>query len=202
VGRPRRPAVRRASDRDGGFTLVEVVISLLLLSIVSAAALGLFLKSLGSGDLQVQRQQAVELANRELEQMRTLPARTLAGGRTQAEVDALWAAPGPVDTSQDVELWDPTANVSSVDVVPITQTEVVDHVSYTVSTFVDTCYLAVDGSSCGTTSGAGRGAVIRVAVGVTWGPGADRGCGTASGACGYVATTLVDPSLNPTFNTN
>ncbi len=187
-------------DHDGGFTLIEVVVSLLLLAIVSTAALGLFIRSLASGDVQSQRQQAVELASQQIELVRALPVHSLVTGRTQAEVDALWASPGAVDTSQSAKLWDPLATATTADTVPTVRTVTLNSVNYTVKTFVDRCYEAATGASCGPTAGSGAVAMIRVAVGVTWSPGSTSVCGTATGSCGYAATTLFDPSSDPTFN--
>jgi prepilin-type N-terminal cleavage/methylation domain-containing protein len=188
-------------DRDGGFTLIEVVVSLLLLAIVSTAALGLFVRSMSAGDLQGQRQQAVELANLQLETVRAIPPSSLLGGRTQMAVDALWAAPGVVDTSQSAEVWDATATASSTQTVPTVKTVTLNSVVYTIKTFIDKCYEVSSGGSCGPTQTSGSTAMFRASVGVTWSPGRNQTCATGN-SCGYVATTLIDASSDPTFNSN
>ncbi len=199
AGRPGRGRGRG----DGGFTLIEVVVSLFLLAVVSGAALALFVRSLASGDLQDQRQQAVELANRQLETVRALSPSSMVSGRTQAAVQALWDAPGAVDTSQDSTalLYDAAATSSSTPMVPTVQTVTLNSVTYTIRTFVNRCYEVATGSSCGRTSGSGSSAMLRVSIGVTWTPGRNQTCATAYG-CGYAVSTLVDPSPDPTFHSS
>lgn len=191
----------RGDPRDtapDGFSLIEVVVALMLLAIVATAALQLFVRAMASTDLAAQRQQAVGLAGAEIEKARALPAGSLVLGRTESEVDALWADPGAVDTSQSVKLYDEDATVATSDTLPISQTVTLNHVDYTIRTFVNRCYEVSDSSSCGTTVTSRP--MIRVSVGVTWEPGGNQRCTTADGVCGYVAATLVDPSSDPTFN--
>ena len=198
----RRGPGRSRACGESGFTLIEVVISLLLLSIVSAASIGLFIRSMAAGDVQAQRQKAIELANLQMEQVRGLPVGSLEQGRTKSEVDALWAAaPSGANTAQSKELWDPTAVVGSVDTVPTVATQLLDGVSYQVQTFVDECYLTVAGV-CDSTPITGAQPLRRVAVAVNWTPGGGRKCGSATGDCSYVTTSLLDPSSDPTFNSN
>lgn len=199
-----RPA-EAACAPDQGFTLLEVVVALLLLAIVATASLGLFLRSLTAGDLQSQRLQAIELANNQIEFVRSLPTGSLVQGRTRAEVDALWAGASAlfVDTSTSVEIWDPSAGGGTADLVPISRTQVLNGQTYTVTTFVDRCYQVLAGSACGTDSSGTRSTpMTRVTVSVTWTAGPTVKCGTSSGLCVYQAATLIDASSDPTFNSN
>jgi prepilin-type N-terminal cleavage/methylation domain-containing protein len=185
---------------EAGFSLLEVVVSLLLLAVVSTSALSLFVRAMHSTDVAGQRQQAVEVANSQLETVRALPPHNLVKGRTQTEVDALWSTAGTSTiTSQSVKYFDGTGSASASDnVVAIEQSESLNHVAYTVRTFVDKCYQNASSSACG--SAVTTTWMIRVSVQVTWGLGAGQHCATADGTCSYVASTLIDPSADPTFN--
>ena len=72
---------------------------------------------------------------------------------------------------------------------------------YTVTTFIDQCYLSSAASpSCGT-SVTSFGWVYRITVDVTYSLEGGRSC--ASGKqCYYVASTLRDPGSDPCFNVN
>ena len=214
MSRPAHPTPDRRADPgdrdDGGFTLVEVTVSLVLLAVVLAAALSLFVRALGNTDLQSQRGQAITIANDQLEQVRGVGVRDLLDGRTLTSVQSLWTW-DPNLTSRSVIAWDTTAATGSTALVPTIRTQRVDNVDYVVRTYVDTCYLPTTGSTtCGTTT-TGAKAMYRITVSVAWSPRNTRTCGasvtkvvanSADRCQEYVATTLRDPSLEPVFNTN
>ncbi len=200
-----RSRLRRcaAADPEGGFTLVEVVFSMVLIGIVMSASLGLFLSSVRAGDVTGQRATAVQLASARLEVVRAKAPSELVAGRTKAMVDGIWAAPGPVSLAAVVESWDATADGTVAPLLDVRHATVVDGVTYTVSTFVDRCYQPPSTTgSCGTATGTGYTPMWRVAVGVTWTPGGAQRCATGTGGCSYAAYTLIDPSTDPTFNVN
>jgi prepilin-type N-terminal cleavage/methylation domain-containing protein len=217
VDRPvRRRGARgdvRDDARDAGFTLVEVIVSLVLLAVVMSAALSLFVRAIGNTDLQAQRGQAITIANDQLEQVRALPVTDLLDGRTVASVNNLWTwDPGLV--GQSVLAYDTTAVTGATELVPTLQTRTVDNVDYAVRTFVDTCYLPTTGTTtCGTASASAK-AMYRITVSVAWSPRETRPCsgtnvtkltvpgGTTERCQEYVVTTLRDQSSDATFNTN
>lgn len=199
------PAVGECADAaaDGGFTLVEVVVSLLLIAMVMASALQMFVRAMNVTDVGGQRQQAIAIANDQLETVRAVPVTSLITGRSKTQVDTLWALTGASTlTSGTVEYYDSTASGTSTsdDKVPTSLTSTVDGVTYTIQTFVDRCYQPTSTSSttCGTTSTSWP--MYKVTVWVTWSPGKGRKCGTST-TCGYAVATYIDPSSDPTFTT-
>ncbi len=195
--RTRWYSLRAGHGSDAGFSLVEVVVSLMLIALSMTAALSLFIRTMKATDVQDQRGQAVELGNDQLEYLRALAPGNLVAGRTQAVVDALWASPGGVNTSQDVEYWDSTATGSSTPTVPTVKTTVVDNVTFTIRSFVDKCYQAATGT-CGTSNTGTRPTVMyRLIVSVAWTAGNTSGC--SGGTCTYITSTLRDPSIDPSF---
>ena len=209
---PDHPTHARGAGRDdGGFTLVEVTVSLVLLAVVLAAALSLFVRAMANTDLQAQRGQAITIANDQLEQVRGLPVANLVKGRTATSVTSLWewdkSGTGP--TVGSVMAPDPTATTGSTPVVPTIRTQRIDNVDYVVRTFVDTCYLPTTGSTtCGTTATAAK-QMYRVTVSVAWSTTRGRTCDTLTKIVAgkpncqeYVVTTLRDPSSEAIFNTN
>jgi prepilin-type N-terminal cleavage/methylation domain-containing protein len=210
VDRPADPTHARGAGRqDGGFTLVEVTVSLVLLAVVLAAALSLFVRAMANTDLQAQRGQAITLATDQLEQVRGLPVADLVNGRTEASVINLWtwdpSDKGP--TAYSVKAFDVTATSASTPLVPTVRTQTVDNVDYVVRTYIDTCYLPTTGSTtCGRTETSAP-KMYRIAVSVAWTPRKSGKCAAGaekagSGCQEYVATTLVDRSSEATFNTN
>jgi len=173
VDRPAQPAPARGADRDGGFTLVEVIVSLLLLAVVLSAALSLFVRAMANTDLQAQRGQAITIANDQLERVRGLPVGDLLDGRTQTSVQALWTDWDPGSTGPtklSVLAWDTTATTGSTPLVPLVATNRIDNLDYIVRTFVDYCYLPTTGTTtCGTTQ-ASANKMIRIVVSVAWSP--------------------------------
>ncbi|MFM8236428.1 MAG: fibronectin type III domain-containing protein [Actinomycetota bacterium] len=71
--------MRRAGrdDRDAGFTMIELTVSLGLLAIVAASLSGVFWGSLRSADVSSNRTDAAAVASREIEAMRAIPYNTV-----------------------------------------------------------------------------------------------------------------------------
>ncbi len=186
---------------DEGLSLIEVMVSLLVLAVVMAAAASFFINSLRSTDSQGQRQIAVTLANQALEQTQSQTPAALLTGRTQSSVQALLATPGAAAlTAQDFTSsgnYDPSP--IGPPAIPTTVTQVANGTSYTIRTFIDICYLASGGGSCGRTSSAGATQLYRITVDVTWSGGKGSQC---SGGCDYSASTIIDAHGEPTFKTN
>lgn len=74
------------SSDDGGFSLVEVVTTLFVISAVLLGLITLQVKALGSVALAKERQQATALGNRTMEQLRALPYDTVSAGLRACDV--------------------------------------------------------------------------------------------------------------------
>lgn len=205
----RRPADDRSvSQADDGFSLIEVVVAMALIVFTMTATTSLFVGAMASSGLSQQRQSAVAVADYAMEQTRAVPAASLTAGRDATRNNALWAAPGSVDISQSVKVWDTSATGTSTPTVPFTGDGTtnpayqVNNVSYTVRTFVDGCYLLPSSGVCNKTQLAGTTLMYRVTVEVRWTPGRGDSCGGPSGRCEYIVSTLRDPSSDYPFNLN
>jgi prepilin-type N-terminal cleavage/methylation domain-containing protein len=198
---------RSALREESGFSLMEVMVALGLMAIVMSAAGMLFIRSLSSGKQQEQRQVASGLADQGLEIVRAHDPQTILNGRTQSQIDAQWASPGPINLTQSNK---PTAVGSGAAVIPTTPTTyVVAGTTYSVNTIIGTCYVPATGSSsspgasaCVKTSTTGAALLYRVSVSVTWAAGHGAGCQVGLGVCSVVSDTLISPSGDPMFNNN
>jgi Tfp pilus assembly protein PilV len=208
-----RLGARRPAGDDGGFSLVEVTISLLLLTITMTAALSLFVRALGNTDVQAQRQQAITIANDRLEDTRTVEWSQLLNGRGSTAVANIWAW-DPSVTTGSIQQFDSTAAAASKGTIKTIDSVPVDGLYYQVRTYIDLCYLPATSTVCGTNPVNAR-AMYRVTVSVTWSPKKTRTCdGTGTDTTKvlpadpnnrcqeYVVTTLRDKSSDATFNTN
>jgi prepilin-type N-terminal cleavage/methylation domain-containing protein len=201
--------VRARAATEEGFTLVEVIIALVLMSVVMSSIAVFFVGSVRHGAGLQRRQAAVAVAGQALEAARAVSALPdsagcvkLLQGRTQSLVDAQWAsAPSTVDLSTTAKGVMP-ASCGSTAIVPLTGVAramgtvvdpiVLNGLPYTVRTFIGTCKLTGSTGGC-TTSGTGS-TLYRIVVAVTW-----TGAGCA-GTCQYTTSSLVDPSSDPVYN--
>jgi prepilin-type N-terminal cleavage/methylation domain-containing protein len=206
----RRAAIRRPDD---GFSLVEVVIAVVLLSSLMAALAVLFVGGVKHMGALQRRQVAVQVAAQALEAVRAVSAIPGQGGcvkllqgRGQMAADAQWADAPTGFTGITDEVW--TSNLcSGAIIVPwqgvpaatgtVTDPVVVGGQSYTVQTYIGTCVLSAGRSSCLRSADvpAGGPTMYRVLVQVDW-----TGAGCRPGTCSYTASTLIDTSADPTFN--
>src|SRR4051794_23325323 len=146
-----RSLVRRArpaSRDDQGFTLIEVVVAIVLLTMVSVAMLALFVRAMkGTAGLD-RKQAAVAVAGQAIELARSVSAvqdpsvpSKLISGRTSTAVDSQWTAASAAaawDSSQTDKASD--ASGATTPVVPLTSTSTVASVTYTAYTLVGTCW--------------------------------------------------------------
>jgi len=209
----RLPGVTRATRDDDGFSLVEVVLSMVLLTLLLTSAGVMFIGGIKHGAGLQRRQTAVVLAQQAIEAARAVSAVPdaqgcvkLLQGRTQALVDAQWSnAPSGVTSVTD-EAWMPSGCSGSI-VLPlqgavagmgaVTDPVVVGGQSYTLTTYVGTCRLTAARTACLQAAAVpgGTSTLYRIVARVTWsGPG----CETAP--CAYSTSTLVDSSPDPVFN--
>jgi hypothetical protein len=90
------------------------------------------------------------------------------------------------------------SNAADSVLLPLSQTQSVNNVTYTLWTFIYACHLKVSSNSqCGQDAPAGSTPELRATVAVTWTSHAHCDSG-----CNYSTSTLVDPSGDQTFNTN
>jgi len=75
----------RSSD-DGGFSLVELLVTMVIIGTVLIGLIGVQLTAMRTVALSKQRQQAVGLANQAIEELRALPYLTVAGGLSTADL--------------------------------------------------------------------------------------------------------------------
>src|SRR4051812_21682643 len=79
------------SANDAGFTLIEVLVAIAILTTVMTAATGFFINSIKTAGGQSSRQVAIYLADQQLEAVQSLPPAKLVTGRTSASITALLA---------------------------------------------------------------------------------------------------------------
>jgi prepilin-type N-terminal cleavage/methylation domain-containing protein len=198
---------------DDGFSLVEVVLAVVLLSTLMASLALIFVGGVKHlGGLQ-RRQVAVQVAAQALEAVRAVASTPGAGGcvkllqgRGQVASDAQWADAPTEFTDITDEVWTSNLCTGSI-VIPwqglagatgtVTDPVVVGGQSYTVQTYIGTCVLAANRSSCLRAADVPGGGtrMYRILVEVDW-----AGAGCTPGACSYTASTLIDTSADPTFN--
>jgi type II secretory pathway pseudopilin PulG len=78
---------RLRDDREGGFTLVEVVVAGMIIAVVMAATTEFFLSSTKTTRVMAGRQSAAQVATSVAEQVRGTDGYAVAGGTGQATVD-------------------------------------------------------------------------------------------------------------------
>jgi type II secretory pathway pseudopilin PulG len=205
----RRQATRRVPAEEG-FTLVEVVVALVLLTMVTVGVATLFMRAVKDSTGLDRRQAAVAVAGQSMELVRSIPvtydvsnhSKLLSGRYSVTVHNQFTSLASTVDLSQTDEESDAAATVSSTPVLPYTATTAVAGVTYTAQRIVGSCWRPPAGGDCvkAASKAAGSQLLFRVIVSVTWSEG---GSGTScSGACHYDLSTLVDPATDPTFNLN
>lgn len=201
----------RVRGVENGFTLIEVIVALMLMSIVLMAGGAFMIRTVSTSSAVSGRQGAVTVGNEVLEQIRAIrPTLDSTGrsplvyGRGQAEVTAQWIAAasagldisgtyiGNGSTTFDAH----TYQTSGTPAVPLQQTISRGGQDYIVDALIGTCVRATAGADCvKLTSG---DELFRVVVRVTWTPGEGRDC--SGRPCAYGLATLIDPTQDPIFN--
>ncbi|BBH68359.1 hypothetical protein ACTI_50440 [Actinoplanes sp. OR16] len=208
----------RSVAGDEGFTLVELIIALTIISITLLASTPFFVASLNNVNAQRGRQAAIQLANTAIEQVRGLQGSALLSGRstgaTQEQFDA--APPSMRDylatmaVEADSTITDATATDGADAPIPTTSQKLtVEGTTYTQNIYVGACeiYLVKTSSGdCVYPMGADAPSdstkilkFFRVVVLVTW---PDKACTSSSGAatCEYITSTLVARAAEPIFD--
>ena len=190
-------ARRRADD---GFTLVEVMISIMVISVVMGALTAFFVSGMSLTRMQGGRQVAAQLAVDAVERVRKLEPASLLSGRDRQSVDTQWAHPlAGVDLSGMQKIYDPDAasGAGPSATLPTSQrTVTLDGVPYGQHWYVGACWQPQGGGACST--GSHYAEMYRVIVAVTW---TDHNCAVAG--CVYVTATLISSKYpDPLFNVN
>lgn len=215
---------RGPASGDGGFTLVEALVSLAIIGTVMAGTAPFLVQSVSVVSQERTEQGAVAVANDALERVHALNPSSLLAGRGLAAVgNQLNKAPTAAQTAfADTELSsdpmlaaDPTAgDDAALPTAPVMVTSV--GVEYQQNWYVGRCWqskadpteLAVAVSDCVAAPPTGPGVVpvlfFRVVVAVAW---QEKSCvqlvpqpSRPADECVYVASALVSPSSDPIFD--
>ncbi|PRY27908.1 putative Ig domain-containing protein [Pseudosporangium ferrugineum] len=195
-----------APPGDEGLSLLEVLMSIVVIGTVMASVAPFLVRSLNVSDQQRGDQIAVQVANDALERVRGLDPTSLLTGRSKAATDAQWSkAPAEVKDLLPAGLAaDPMLPVTSTAGLraPLPTEEnpfPVNDMTFKQQWYVGRCWQPkadathTDIGACG---GTATGVpFFRVVVSVTW---KHRAC--TSGNCIYVASTLVSNAADPVFD--
>lgn len=216
-----RARLRPQLDHESGFTLIEVVMAIVILSILSTLSLSIYFQSMSSATTQQRREIAITIANQTMESVNVWSTAieplsgvsSLYSGRTQAKVVQYWnlnaALPGVLQT---YPMWDPRSPAVATEALPIKPAAPVirSGTKFTVETLIGTCFQKRTGGDCTRISSySGYPATIsvadkaiytpltRVIVIVRW----TAGSSCAGGACVYETATLIDLNTDLEWNT-
>jgi prepilin-type N-terminal cleavage/methylation domain-containing protein len=207
------------SRRDDGFTLIEVLVSIAMISIVTSGLTMFFVQSRASTQMQAQFQQAAQMAAAVMEKVSLLPGLSLVSGRPAACVTDQWspasasplAKPLPTQVgnylanmtalpdaslTQTVTLADCAASQISSETLPTTrinQLTVNGHsLGFTQNIYIGTCYLTPNSSNAptGACTKTGTQATVRIVVAIAW-TGKCPG-----GTCLYLSDSLVPQAVS------
>lgn len=186
---------------DSGFTMVEMIVSLVIIGIVMAALGTYFVSTVSAASRQGTKQAAIQLTDDAIERVRALKGSAVVTGRDQSSSLTQWNSPaiGVAAYQPDMVMaYDSsvTSGGATATLPTVGKTTTVNGLSYTQNWYVGSCWQPLGGGACGPTSD--QVAFYRVVVAVTW---SDSVC--ANSKCSYIATTLVsNASTEPLFNSN
>ena len=192
---------RRAGNEDG-FTLIEVMVSIGLISIMTAALTSFFVNAGSTNDQQTGKQTAVQLADDATERVRAMKGSGITEGRDQGTTDEQWNNPvtgvAPYLSGMR-ETWDAQAGYPDgrdATLPTVGRAAAVNGLAYTQYWYIGMCWQPAAGGDCAATQVPGYVPFFRVVVAVTW---PERHC--TGGTCSYVTATLVSSeSTEPIFN--
>lgn len=195
-----------AGPLDRGFTLLEVVVSLLVVGIVMGALTPFVATTIRVANLQTEQQLAAEVAVGALEWVHRMDPSGLLEDRDKESVDASYAslpAPALAPYLADMQrAWDSSAapGTGALGTTRIrTNTPAINlnGIWYGKRYYVGRCWQSTSGGPCDTSSTTGV-EYFRVVVSVTWN---NQLC--PSNTCLYVISTLISNAPgDPVFNTN
>ncbi len=113
---------REMRDDSSGFTLIELLVTMFVIAGCLLGLIAMQLRALETTTLAKQRQQATQLANRTMEQLRALPYATVADGVGEGaaphrfaddvnlvQVSGVWHLRGTLTTQEQLVVRQPTA---------------------------------------------------------------------------------------------
>lgn len=203
------PARDGAAARDGGFTLIELMVALLLLAIVLVPFVQAYTSTTYATNDGRLQQAAVFVADTSLDQARAVSPSDLLNGRAPGTALSP-ACPGESEVlpagdttalSADlakINLWESPACGATTTLFPFHPTTTsMDGYTFSTYWYVGTCYQTSTGCTAAAPSTGTQAALDEVFVDVTW-PQANV---CPQGTCSYVASTLFSSkSSEPTFN--
>ncbi len=189
-----------AGERDAGFTLVEVLVSLVIITLVMVPLTAYFVGGIRLTHHQGDQQTAARLALDATERARALNAAAMLVGRAPCGVCPAPVGPGTAAFLSGTQRWDaavpgitatlPLPGAATPDTVTL------DGVTFRRHHYLGRCWQPAGGGACDADSSRPVG-LYRLVVAVTW-PG--RQC--AGGVCTYVATALFSGGKpDPVFGT-
>ncbi|WP_433825105.1 type II secretion system protein [Actinoplanes sp. CA-015351] len=190
--------VRRSGDQDG-FTLVEVIVAIAMVSAVLAATTVFYVRSLSLGNHYAGREDAVRVATSALEVATGLGGENVLTRRDRAAVAGQTLVTG-VDAylADSVQVWDTDAGAGAgaTASLPTTAVAVVlNGLTYQQHWYVVKCWRAT--GTAGACTGSGTGTeFLRVVVAVQW---KDVQC--PGSTCTYFLATLLNAADDPVFPT-
>lgn len=205
------PSAGFAQDGDAGFSLVEVVVAIALISMVMGSLSMAFIRSMKVVDANQDRQAAVIVANQQMEFVRSLLStsgsgnKNVLGGRTQSDVQALDAETRSFTFTDDVEASDDVPSASdgaADDLVPRSKTVEVARSSFLVRTYLRSCWRSDSDGTCGTAGPRpDTHRLLRVYVTVSWVPTEGESCvgwsdPTGTRHCEYVVAAMIEPNIS------
>ncbi|MGL3148733.1 type IV pilus modification PilV family protein [Microbacterium sp. A82] len=203
----------RTSQREEGFTLIEVIIAISLLMTVAVAVGAFTIRGLHLSTQQQRTQAAVSVATERMDQvvrMTTSSAQlsSLVAGRSEASVAAAWnAASGVPGIAETYPAWSATASPTTA--IEIEQTITRSGSDYDSVVLIGTCYQLPTGGLCTPLPGADQdpgptsplaadmSQLIRAVVVVTYAGKCDGG-----DTCRYTTTGLFDTKGDLTWRTD
>jgi len=196
---------------DEGFTLLEMIISIVIVTIVMAALTTVYVTTLSSMSSLRMDQAATRIATDAIDQARSVGATEAIAGRGSATVAAQFAA-APASVQPWLDAMDPAidaqaSSTAGADAALPTQptTEVLDNVTFSVGYYVGLCYRlralgASDDPCVAAAAKVSPGDYVtyaRVVVAVTW-----SGQRCTGAACSHVSAVLLNGDPDPVFNLN
>ena len=200
----------RDSDEEGGFVLLESLVTIALITVIMTALTTFFITAMSSTSRQRSEQSATQIANSAMETVRGYGAQRAVSDRDSASVNGQFSSALAGSTRMTPWLGEMSAAVDTGAAagrgarapLPTTpQVQVVNGINYEVNYFVGSCWRSGADSSddvcrkVKTSALASPISYLRVVVGVTW---PDKTCPDQT--CLYVTQSLLNPVPEPTFN--
>lgn len=198
--------LRRLRSDESGFTLAEVVVSIVIVGLLGLSSAYLAIRGTQTSNSQQVANLATTVAVQAMEDVIARQSTVeplsgvtaLVGGRDTAAVATAWSAYGEYEVLASMyPLPDPTAAAGATQRLPIERTVTLDNTEFTVATLIGSCYRSGTSGDCTRIAGlpnrpatapSGRLEAIRVAVIVEW----TAGGGCQADPCSYELVTMID----------